>query len=106
MINCTCVIQAGQAPDRSKEEIQDVLNRFVSDSFGEMAKIAWIPVPQGGGFTAGKQSSTSVVSMASNKRLSPERRESLLRELVAVWTSATACKIDEIVAVIADPRQT
>ncbi len=105
MINCTCIVQAGQAPDRRKAEIQDLLNRFATESFGQAAQIGWIPVAAGNGFTAGKPSTSSVVSLASNRPLNPARRESLLRELVRVWTAVTACSVDEIVAVISDPVQ-
>lgn len=103
MINCTCIVQAGQSPDRCKEDICRQLSQFTEASFGEAATIAWIPVPAGSGFTAGQPSKASVVSIASNEPLHPARRESLLRELVASWTATTVCSVDDIVAVIADP---
>ena len=105
MINCTCVVQEGQAPDLQKGEIQDLLNRFTSASFGQEAQIAWIPVAPGNGFTERKPSTSSVVSMTSNEPLSAERRESLLRELAGSWTDLAGCSLDEIVVVIADPAQ-
>jgi len=103
MINCTCVVQEGQLPDLRKGEMQSILNSFASRSFGQEAQIAWIPVAEGNGFTAGKSSTSSVVSFTAHEQLSPERRDTLLRELVALWTERTGCTVDEIVAVIADP---
>lgn len=105
MVNCTCVVQEGQAPDLNKGEIQSIISGFVTRSFGEEAKIAWIPVAPGNGFTAGKPSSSSVVSITANESLQPDRREALLRELVSLWTGNTGCSEDEIVAVVADPTQ-
>jgi hypothetical protein len=105
MIDCICVVQEGQAPDLFKGEIEGVLNRFTTASFGQEARIAWVPVATGNGFTAGRPSTSSVVSITSNKHLSPQRRESLLRELAALWTDTTGCTVDEIVAVISDPVQ-
>jgi hypothetical protein len=103
MINCTCVIQEGQSPDLRRGEMQSVLKSFASRSFGQEAQIAWVPVAEGNGFTAGEPSTSSIVSFTAHEQLSPERRETLLRELVSLWTERTGCTVDEIVAVIADP---
>ncbi len=103
MIHCTCVVQEGQKPDARKKSIYDLLNRFSSDSFGEVAQIVWIPVAPGNGFTANKPSTSSVISITANKPLSEERRELLLRKLVHLWSAETECTIDEVVAVLADP---
>ena len=104
MISCTCFVQEGQSPDQRKENVQALLERFTSASFGEQAQIAWIPVAAGNGFTAGAPSTSSVVAMTANEPLAPSRRESLLREFVGLWTVETGCSIDEIVAVISDPE--
>ena len=103
MINCTCIVQAGQSPDQNKEKLQSVLTNFTSTSLGEDAQITWIPVAPGNGFTEAKPSTSSVVSITANRALSATERESLLHALVDLWTSETGCSIDEIVAVIADP---
>ena len=104
MIPCTCVVQAGQSPDQNQTDMQAMLNSFTPEAFGAEANIAWIPVPEGSGFTAGQPSTSSIVSMTSNEALSASRRETLLRELVNLWTDATGCSVDEVVAVIADPQ--
>lgn len=103
MINCTCVVQAGQAPDQNQDVLTNALNTFTAQAFGAGAQVAWIPVAPGNGFTAGKPSTSSVVSLTATEPLRPERREALLRELVSLWTTETGCSIDEVVAVIADP---
>ena len=103
MIHCTCFVQAGQSPDQNHEVLRSALNRFTDEAFGQDARIAWVPVAAGSGFTAGGPSTSSVVSMTAHEALSPSRRESLLRQFVALWTEETGCSVDEIVAVIADP---
>lgn len=103
MINCTCIVQADQAPDRSQADLKALLRTFTNSAFGASAQIAWIPVPQGNGFTAGKPSTSSIISMTADQPLNTEHRESLLRELVGLWTAETGCSVDEVVAVIADP---
>ncbi|MEM7097522.1 MAG: hypothetical protein AAF541_04620 [Pseudomonadota bacterium] len=105
MINCTCIVQEGQHPDQSKAKLQRTLNHFTKTAFAEEAQIAWIPVAGGNGFTAGEPSTSSIVSITANAPLTTDRRESLLRELVEIWTDEVRCSVDEIVAVIADPQQ-
>ncbi len=106
MINCSCLVQEGQSPDLKKTEIQAAIQEFTVRSFGLEARIVWTPVAAGNGFTAGKPSTSSVVSITSNEKLSPARRQSLLQEFVALWTTETGSTIDEIVAVITDPAET
>jgi hypothetical protein len=103
MINCTCVVQVGQAPDENQGNLESALTSFTGRVFGEEARITWVPVDPGNGFTAGQPSTSSVISITATESLSPERREALLRELVSLWTEQTGCTVDEVVAVIADP---
>lgn len=103
VINCMCVIQANQEPDRIRDQLESALSSFTEHSFAEPAGVNWVVVPEGNGFTAGKLSTSSVVSLRANEALDPTRRESLLRSLVDRWTEATGCSVDEIVAVISDP---
>ena len=103
MINCMCVVQEGQEPDRRKSEILGLLNSFTNSSFGLQAQVSWVPVAAGSGFTAGNPSTSSVVAMTADSPLDSDRRENLLREFVDQWTKQTGCSIDEIVAVISDP---
>lgn len=106
MINCSCLVQEGQSPDLHKSELQAAISQFTASSFGQEAQIAWIPVAVGDGFTEGKKSTSSVVSITANEPLTPARRETLLREFVALWTDKTGSTIDEIVIAIVDPAET
>ena len=103
MIQCTCIVQEGQSPDLHETELREKLTTFASTVFDSEPQFNWVRIPPGNGFTAGKPSTSSVVSMIANRPLSAEHREQHLRELVALWTSTTSSSVDEIVAVIADP---
>ena len=103
MINCTCIVQEGQSPDQNREKLLDAISGFTAKSLNEEAKIAWIQVAAGNGFTEGKPSTSSVVSLTANEPLSTIKREAFLRELVDLWTHSTGCSVDEIVAVVSDP---
>ena len=103
MINGLCVIQEGQNPDRQRQKLTAVLNDFARERLGDSLAIDWLVVAEGCGFTAGRPSRSSVLSLTAGESLGQERREGILRDLVSLWTSETGCSIDEIVAVVADP---
>lgn len=105
MVSCMCVIQEGQAPDRGREALATALDGYVQERLGASPTVTWVPVARGNGFTAGKPSTSSVVVLTSNEALPQTRRETLLRELVDLWTTETGCSVDEVVAVVADPVQ-
>ena len=104
MINCTCLVQVGQHPDRCESNLTAALGGFTERAFGAPASISWITVPAGGGFTAGKPSTSSIVSMSAPEPLDQSHRAALLGELCELWMNETGCSINEIVAVISDPR--
>ena len=103
MINCLCVIQSGQAAHGLRSELASALDSYEQEHLGDSLQVNWVPVAEGSGFTAGKRSTSSVISLAANEALSQEKREFLLRELVDLWTAKTGCEVDEVVAVVADP---
>ncbi|MEM8767417.1 MAG: hypothetical protein AAGE43_08245 [Pseudomonadota bacterium] len=103
MVSCMCVIQEGQTPDRRREALATALDGYVQERLGASPSVSWVPVAEGNGFTAGKPSTSSVLVLTAEEPLTQQHRESVLRELVALWTSETGCSVDEIVAVVADP---
>lgn len=104
MINCLCVIQEQQGPDQNRDRLAAELNQYTNTHLEDSAQVNWVTVPKGSGFTAGKPSTSSVVSLTAPAPLTQERREELLKQLVDMWTTQTGCSVDEIVAVIADPE--
>ena len=104
MIQCTCLVQAGQTPAQHEDALKRVLNSFSQEAFGLEAAFNWITVPAGNGYTAYKPSTSSIVSMTAAEPLAQEKRASLLTDLCEIWMDNTGCSIDEIVAVINDPK--
>ena len=104
MIPCTCMVQAGQVADLSGAALQDRLQAFSQSAFGAPMKIRWVTIAQGNGFTAGVPSTSSIVSIEANAPLDQGRRETLMKEICDLWMATTECSLDEIVAVLTDPR--
>lgn len=104
MIPCTCLVQEGQVPAQSETELKSRLEAFAQRAFGAEPAINWITVPQNGGFTAAKPSTSSIVTMQANRPLEQADRVALLEEVCDLWMDQTGCSLDEIVAVISDPQ--
>lgn len=104
MVNCLCIVQAGQAPDQNSAALISALEAFSTRNFGESASITWMPVAEGNGFTAHGDSTSSVVSFTANAALEQPARIAMLTELSDIWTAGTGCSSDELVAVINDPQ--
>ncbi len=105
MIRCMCLVQAGQAPEAKKVPLQHLLNGFSERTFGQGADIHWVSVPERSGFTAAKPSTSSIVSMSAAEPVEQETRAALLTELCDIWMRETGCSLNEIVAVINDPKE-
>ena len=103
MIECLCLVQAGQTADQKQAELSALVNGFTQRSFGEEAQISWIPVPAGSFFTAAEPSTASVISVTANQPLEQSRREALLKELSQLWADQTGCTLDELVTAISNP---
>ena len=104
MIPCTCMVQRGQVPDDSADVLRDRLQAFSRDAFGEPMDIRWVTIAPGMGFTAGRPSTSSIVSVTANAPVEQPRRVALMNALCDLWMEETRCSVDEIVAVLSDPR--
>ncbi len=103
MIACNCVVQANQISTETEASLRVQLSEFAERRFHAPAAINWIAIPEGSGFTAGKPSTSSVVSMQAPEPLSRTEREPLLRELCEIWARETNSSLNEVVGVISDP---
>ncbi len=103
MIICTCFIQEGTIREDVEKHLSDGFDKFTQKYFGEPAQINWIPVPKVSGFSAGKPSSSSVVSVKANSPVEQTVRVALLKEISNFWNSTTGCASDELLVVVADP---
>lgn len=104
MIVCTCFIQEGQISDGVESQLREGLDAFARRTFGEPAQMNWISVRKGSGFSAGKPSTSSVVSVRANAPVEQARRVALLEELSGLWNRITGCSFDELLIVVADPE--
>ncbi|MEM1390722.1 MAG: hypothetical protein AAGG45_06540 [Pseudomonadota bacterium] len=103
MISCNCVVQAGQISAETEASLRANLDAFSKRLFGEAVDITWIAIPKNSGFTENKPSTSSVISMRANAPVPQAKRETLLRDLCAIWTGETGCTLNEVVGVISDP---
>lgn len=98
MSNCICLVQEGQISDACqtalKAGIKDIV---VSNELGSDVNIAWIVVPKGQGWTAGKPSTSSVVTLMAPP-IEQSHREQILTTMCDLWTNQTGCHINEIIA--------
>ena len=104
MISCTCMIQEDQKAAGLREELGEMLDGYARQTFGQSMATTWVLVPAGNGFTAGRASTSSIVSVTSSEPLEQDRRAGLLKTLCDRWMATTGCSLDEIVAVLSDPR--
>lgn len=105
MIICSCFIQAGQISAEVERRLRDRFESFTQQAFGESAQINWVPVAKGSGFSAGKPSTSSVVSVRANAPLEQPTRVKVLKQLSELWIEITGCSFDELLVVVADPDQ-
>ena len=104
MVACNCIVQEGQIPAETEASLRASITEFAQRNFGEPAEINWTAIPKNSGFTAGKPSTSSIVSLRSNTPLPQHEREHMLQELCGIWTRATQTTMNEIVGVISDPQ--
>jgi len=104
VINCTCMVQAGQISAEQEAALRAETSAFGARSFGSEPSINWITVPEGSGFTAYEPSTSVLVTMNADRPLSLEEREPLLRELGDIWIEHANRGPDEVVTVISDPQ--
>ncbi len=104
MIRCVCLVQRGQKPDQLEATLKSALEAFCARSFGEIPKVNWIRIAPGSGFTAAQPSTSSIVSICAPQAVTQERRAELLGEICELWMDETRCSMNEIMAVVSDPR--
>ena len=100
MADYICIIQEGQTADRERAALGEGLIRIGRECFGDDPKgveIAWRPVQQGYGFTAGEPSRSSIVIRSVPVGLPLAEREAFMRRVCDLWERVTGCSVDEVV---------
>ncbi len=103
MTQCTCMVQAGQISADQEAILRAETSAFAERHFGSPGEINWVTVPEGSGYTAGKLSTSVIVSVRSDRPLPPSERVPLLHELERIWATNANRTSDEVVSVITDP---
>ena len=101
----SCIIQEGQAADRSIDALEAGLRRIGRDFFDDEPAdvgIRWTRHAPGWAWTAGEPSTSSIVVRSVPEGFDNDRREALLRAVCDLWVETTGCSIDEIVATAFD----
>ena len=105
MAQYACMVQEGQAADRLRDRLSDGLRRLAAETFGETAadvEIRWVPIPQGFGFTAGKDSTSSLIARSVPTGFTDEQRTAFMLRVSALWRDVTGCHPDEVVVTTLD----
>ncbi len=103
MIPILCLVQEGQIAPSIGEDLRSSLDQIAQDHLGSTAGINWVEVEAGSGFTEAKPSTSSLVSIQSDRMLSQDERISIMQKICDSWIEKTECSINEIVASVNDP---
>lgn len=103
MIPILCLVQEGRITPSVSDELKANLSQLAKSALKADAAINWIEVKEGSGFTEAKPSTSSLVSIQSNRVLETEERVSMMMAICDFWMDKTGCSINEIVAAVSDP---
>ena len=103
MIPFTCIVQAGQVSADEEVTLRRELETMSQRTFDDTAHINWITVPENSGFTAGKPSTSVLVSLQSSTPLEQSDRTAMLSELCGICMNVTGRSTNEVVASVSDP---
>lgn len=99
MIDIQCIIQEGQTASSKTAVLEEGLSRIAREFFDVDVRFSWTTVASGSGFTGGKPSTSSLVSMPVPADIKQERRIELLSVICNMWSEATSCHVNDVVAV-------
>ena len=105
MDHYACIIQEGQAADRSADALEAGLQRLGQEFFGDdpaEVNVRWTRMARGWAWTAGEPSTSSIVVRSVPVGFDDARREQFLRAVCELWVETTECSIEEIVATAFD----
>lgn len=103
MIPILCLVQEGNIERSVVENLKVELTQLTQSALAGEPAISWIEVKRGNGFTEAKPSTSSLVSIQSNRVLSQKERISMMEKICNFWMAETYCSINDIVATVSDP---
>ena len=103
MIPILCLVQEGGIAPAVSQQLEIRLSDITGKALDTDTQVMWIEVAKGNGFTEGKPSTSSLVSVQSPQALRQDDRIALMSEICDLWMEQTGCSINEIVAAVSDP---
>lgn len=98
-----CIVQHDGNADTRRVELERRLTTLYGETYGHTAPtFTWLPVPAGKMFTAGEQSTSSIVSSFVDRPTSLAEREHYMRTVCDIWTEVTACTDHEVVVTVTE----
>ena len=87
LLTATCIVQEGRIPNERRSALEAALKEAVRTHVGAEARlaVAWLTVPRGSGYAAGKPSSSSMVQVAVPDGFDQSAREALMHQINESW---------------------
>jgi hypothetical protein len=91
LLMATCMVQEGRIADALRPRLEAALKSSVRTHVGRSARlaVAWLSVPHGSGYAAGRPSTSSLVQIAVPDGFEQPAREALMREVSEHWCRIT-----------------
>lgn len=102
----TCMVQEGQIPDEQKATLEGALKTAIRDHVGAEAKlaVAWMTVPPGSGYSAGKASTSSLVQLSVPDGFPQGSRAALMHDVNDRWCAITGQSKYDVVLSVPDRK--
>jgi hypothetical protein len=87
LLTATCIVQEGRIPDAQRPALEVALKEAVRTHVGPDARlaVAWLTIPRGSGYAAGKPSTSSMVQVAVPDGFDQALREALMHQVNESW---------------------
>ncbi len=91
LLTATCMVQEGRIPSEQRPALESALKKAVRTHVGPEARltVAWLTIPRGSGYAAGKPSTSSMVQIAVPDGFDQTAREALMRQVNDRWCHIT-----------------
>ena len=87
----TCMVQEGRLSDDQKAKLEGALKTAIREHVGADAKlaVAWMTIPPGSGYSAGKPSTSSLVQLSVPDGFPQRSRAALMHEVSERWCAVS-----------------
>lgn len=102
----TCMVQEGRIPPEQRATLERALKTAITDHVGPDAKlaVAWMTVPAGSGYSAGKPSTSSLVQLSVPDGFPQQSRAALMHDVNDRWCTITGQSPYDLVVSVPDRK--